>query len=366
MTSASELFYNRRSRFGRSSDPFDDGSDFGSQPHIDRTNRRHRHLNGPGGSHARRDRIDLEGCDPLRRAHHHPRQPPLHRPPHPAQERESIRLEDSVHQLSSGNVNYSGSHINVQDSLRVSANDRLPGAVLLARERLLQRLRGVTLSSARRNNRNSSGTSSSRPNSNPIREDFSLVDSAEWETEISREWLSTFAPLPNSTGQQKIKRPPGLTQKALNRLCIEIFSTNHEKSYRNIGECSICLESFSEGEKLVRLPCEHRYHFRCLEPWVRTCGDCPYCRRGIDVNSHDGEKNFEWRCGLVSDIKSAERVINHLLRMGEIASKSLLGTKANQREGYFDSNPYIFGQRRDSPKRSPDGLEQRISDISLF
>ncbi|CAA0807456.1 RING/U-box superfamily protein [Striga hermonthica] len=293
MTSASELFYNRRSRFGRSSDPFDDGSDIGSQPHIDRTNRRHRHLNGPGGSHARRDRIDPEGCDPLRRAHHHPRQPPLHRPPHPPQERESIRLENS-HQFSSGNVNYSGSHINVQDRLRVSANDRLPGAVLLARERLLQRLRGVTLSSARRNNRNSSVTSS-RPNSNPIRDDFSLVDSAEWETEISREWLSTFASLPDSAGHPKTKRPPGLTQMALNRLCIEIFSTAHEKSSelglpRNIVECSICLESFSQGDKLARLPCGHRYHFRCLEPWVRTCGDCPYCRRGIDVNSHEGEK----------------------------------------------------------------------------
>ncbi|GFP93027.1 hypothetical protein PHJA_001447000 [Phtheirospermum japonicum] len=47
MTSALELFYNRRSRVGRTPDPFDPSSDFGSHPHLDRTNRRHRTHNSP-------------------------------------------------------------------------------------------------------------------------------------------------------------------------------------------------------------------------------------------------------------------------------------------------------------------------------
>ncbi|GFP88098.1 hypothetical protein PHJA_000953500 [Phtheirospermum japonicum] len=79
MTSASELFYNWRSRFGWTSDPFDPSSDFGSHPHLDRNNRRHHTHNSPGGNHARCDRLDPDGCDLLRRPHHHPRPQPLHR-----------------------------------------------------------------------------------------------------------------------------------------------------------------------------------------------------------------------------------------------------------------------------------------------
>lgn len=58
-------------------------------------------------------------------------------PFHYGQERESVRLEDGSHQFPP------------RDRMRLSGNDSLPGSVLLARERLLQRLRGVTLSGGR-------------------------------------------------------------------------------------------------------------------------------------------------------------------------------------------------------------------------
>ncbi|KAL6514201.1 hypothetical protein OROHE_019188 [Orobanche hederae] len=289
MTSASELFYNRRSRFGRGSDPLGVESDFGLTPHIDRSNRRHRRYDRPGGNHTRRDRIDPESCDPFRRDHHHhhQRQPPQRRPSHPPQEHESTRLEENDHQFSSGNVGHSRRHVSIQDRpSRVGVNDRLPGAVLLARERLLQRLRGVTLSNSRRSNIDIA-----------IGGEFRLVDYGDWEIEASREWLATAVPLTNSVGQQATKRPAGLTQEAVSRLCIEVFVIPSEETREQQGlsgtirECSICLENFSEGDELICLPCEHRYHSCCLEPWVRTCGDCPYCRRGIDVNLDRVEDN---------------------------------------------------------------------------
>ncbi|PIN15278.1 hypothetical protein CDL12_12084 [Handroanthus impetiginosus] len=118
-------------------------------------------------------------------------------------------------------------------------------------------------------------------------DDFRLVDAGDWETEISREFLSAIAPLTNSIGQEISKRPAGLTQEALSCLHIEMFCVPEESEVQEISkafrDCSICLESFSEGDELICLPCGHRYHFCCLEPWVRTCGDCPYCRRRIDV-----------------------------------------------------------------------------------
>ncbi|KAL7119084.1 hypothetical protein ACP275_02G041300 [Erythranthe tilingii] len=279
MTSASELFYTRRSRFGRNSDPFGVGADLDSPPPPDRTYRRNRQFNSPGGSHARRDRLEPDGCDPFRRSIHQLRQPPPHRrPSHPPQEHEPIRLEEVGHQISPGNVSHTGNHVSVRDRARVNGNDRLPGPVLLARERLLQRLRGVTLSGSRRNNRSLS-------NNIAIGEDFRLVDAGDWETEISRDWVASVTHSTDSIAHQTSSRPPGLTQEALTSLRIEIFSlqekTNAHNMSRDLKECSICLESFSEGEKLTCLPCGHRYHFCCLGPWVRTCGDCPYCRRSI-------------------------------------------------------------------------------------
>lgn len=85
------------------------------------------------------------------------------------------------------------------------------------------------------------------------------------------------------------KRPPGLSQEAVDRLQLEVFmNTEHiiddDPTTITSTDCSICLESFTDGDKLIHLPCEHKFHHACLDRWVRSCGDCPYCRQRIDVN----------------------------------------------------------------------------------
>ncbi|KAF8400570.1 hypothetical protein HHK36_013869 [Tetracentron sinense] len=46
-------------------------------------------------------------------------------------------------------------------------------------------------------------------------------------------------------------------------------------------ECTVCLERFMAGESLVHLPCAHRFHSRCLAPWLQSNAHCPCCRMGI-------------------------------------------------------------------------------------
>ncbi|KAL7190978.1 hypothetical protein ACSBR2_023114 [Camellia fascicularis] len=46
-------------------------------------------------------------------------------------------------------------------------------------------------------------------------------------------------------------------------------------------ECAICLEQFKSGETLVNIPCSHRFHSRCLVPWLQTNAHCPCCRMEI-------------------------------------------------------------------------------------
>lgn len=47
-------------------------------------------------------------------------------------------------------------------------------------------------------------------------------------------------------------------------------------------ECSICLESFKEGDAVKTLPCHHVFHANCVKEWIVDIrGVCPLCRQGI-------------------------------------------------------------------------------------
>lgn len=42
--------------------------------------------------------------------------------------------------------------------------------------------------------------------------------------------------------------------------------------------CAVCLESFSRGDLVSRLPCTHQYHRTCIERWLSSHVECPVCR----------------------------------------------------------------------------------------
>ncbi|KAI9894758.1 MAG: hypothetical protein M1814_002115 [Vezdaea aestivalis] len=51
-----------------------------------------------------------------------------------------------------------------------------------------------------------------------------------------------------------------------------------EPSDENPG-CSICTEDFVKGEDIRVLPCDHKYHPACVDPWLlNVSGTCPLCR----------------------------------------------------------------------------------------
>lgn len=46
-------------------------------------------------------------------------------------------------------------------------------------------------------------------------------------------------------------------------------------------QCTICQDSFRNGDKTYFLDCFHQFHQECLEPWVRRVASCPTCRSKI-------------------------------------------------------------------------------------
>ncbi|KAF6134418.1 hypothetical protein GIB67_014298 [Kingdonia uniflora] len=52
------------------------------------------------------------------------------------------------------------------------------------------------------------------------------------------------------------------------------------------AQCSICLTSFIENEKLKVLPgCHHCYHPECIDKWLGSHSNCPVCRASLRVDS---------------------------------------------------------------------------------
>lgn len=53
--------------------------------------------------------------------------------------------------------------------------------------------------------------------------------------------------------------------------------------------CSICTEDFNKGEEVRVLPCNHKFHPECVDPWLlNVSGTCPLCR--IDLRPKDEQQ----------------------------------------------------------------------------
>lgn len=43
-------------------------------------------------------------------------------------------------------------------------------------------------------------------------------------------------------------------------------------------QCSICLDDFDKGSEAKEMPCKHKFHIRCIVPWLELHSSCPVCR----------------------------------------------------------------------------------------
>jgi hypothetical protein len=188
--------------------------------------------------------------------------------------------------IDNNNIGDSAARRNRLDRLMFRTNERLPGAVLQAQARVLERLRSISL-----------GSSVSRPSISldefSASDVFRIIDFRNRENpyEANGPNSSSFHPSSESdeeiatTNSSNVHRSHGLSKAAFARLQIEIFGARKDDNRELSPECSICLDGFYDGDELVRLRCGHRFHPMCLEPWVRKCADCPYCRTKIRSRS---------------------------------------------------------------------------------
>jgi len=42
--------------------------------------------------------------------------------------------------------------------------------------------------------------------------------------------------------------------------------------------CTVCQDVYKEGDRSLKLPCNHMYHKDCIVPWLESHNTCPTCR----------------------------------------------------------------------------------------
>jgi len=62
-------------------------------------------------------------------------------------------------------------------------------------------------------------------------------------------------------------------------------SVEAKSSDEGQATCMVCLEEFEVSQKLRVLPCFHRYHIGCIDPWLKRNRRCPVCKH--DVKRHE-------------------------------------------------------------------------------
>ncbi|RZS28735.1 hypothetical protein BHM03_00062374 [Ensete ventricosum] len=99
----------------------------------------------------------------------------------------------------------------------------------------------------------------------------------------------------NSLGSVKQTKNEGCGQGQQHRILgyvqREVFSSKKSSrkfSWSKLGwrsseltDCAVCLEEFETGDILVHLPCDHRFHWDCVLPWLESSSRCPCCRTTI-------------------------------------------------------------------------------------
>ncbi|KAH7842090.1 hypothetical protein Vadar_001389 [Vaccinium darrowii] len=62
-------------------------------------------------------------------------------------------------------------------------------------------------------------------------------------------------------------------------------SSSSKSKGRQPMVCVVCLEDCREEDQqmMMELPCSHRFHSKCLLPWLASHPDCPSCRSPVQI-----------------------------------------------------------------------------------
>eukprot|EP01135_Chromosphaera_perkinsii_P002641 Nk52_evm9s226 gene=Nk52_evmTU9s226 len=117
--------------------------------------------------------------------------------------------------------------------------------------------------------------------------------------------------------------------------------------------CAICLEAYVDKDRLKLLPCNHRFHLMCIDPWLLTeSRACPMCKRCVlapaDTDTYPygedatGQPYFQHPQSQQIDLSNAPAdIIVEEISEGEIGSIPDATVNQNDSRNYNDGQVNI-------------------------
>tara|TARA_B100001094_G_scaffold160520_1_gene155265 strand:- start:188 stop:445 length:258 start_codon:yes stop_codon:yes gene_type:complete len=59
-------------------------------------------------------------------------------------------------------------------------------------------------------------------------------------------------------------------------------------------ECAICLDNDNHNIRKRKLNCGHKYHFSCIETWLKNNKTCPLCKKETLPLKEQLEKDLKY------------------------------------------------------------------------
>jgi len=59
-----------------------------------------------------------------------------------------------------------------------------------------------------------------------------------------------------------------------------IQNLNKIKNKKEV-DCTICLEKIEKNTEIFNIKCDHKFHSKCLDSWLKLNNKCPLCRKKI-------------------------------------------------------------------------------------
>ncbi|KAG9490621.1 hypothetical protein GDO78_006115 [Eleutherodactylus coqui] len=82
-------------------------------------------------------------------------------------------------------------------------------------------------------------------------------------------------------------KPRGLTKANIEQLPSYRFNLESHQSEQTL--CVVCFSDFESRQLLRVLPCNHEFHAKCVDKWLKSNRTCPICRADASEVHRDGE-----------------------------------------------------------------------------
>ncbi|KAL9026932.1 MAG: hypothetical protein Q9196_004475 [Gyalolechia fulgens] len=88
--------------------------------------------------------------------------------------------------------------------------------------------------------------------------------------------------------------PGAVTEQAVGQDTLPQSTNDPTANADNGLACSVCTDDFAKGQDVRVLPCNHKFHPDCIDPWLlNVSGTCPLCRVDLrpTTTNEDGSPN---------------------------------------------------------------------------